>query len=629
MIKKKSIRLCVVLFLFSLLISSCKKSPSSPIVDNTATSVESTPLSEPRKLTICLGYAPSSLFLYKASTQVEWDILQAIYDGPIDNIDSIPTPVILESIPSQANGGLEVSRVSINEGDNLLNASGEPVALGIGVSYLPSGCKSQDCAITWDGKTSILLDQTKISFRLNSEILWSDGSPLTAIDSVFSYSLASHSSIPNDKSIPDQISSYSSIDTTTVEVVLLPGLVPQDTAPYFFSPLPSHAWSAYSPEELLDADFSNKTPLGWGPYFIKEWNEEFILLEKNPYYFRASEGLPYFDELEFRFVSNQGDTNLASLEWDYSRYEILEYNWSPDGEMVYTDQCDIVDSTVDFSDQYDVLEYLLDYYMTPAVQVNLLPNGILEGLWLNPQRETTIDLQPALSLCLDRNYIDSKLTYSLAEQVNSIFQVEGTSTETNFSPEAAADILDSLGWLDEDSDLQTPRTSQGIASIEDGTPLVLSMIILNDPFYEKESELIQQSLWECGIQVDIRAYDAWDYYSDDGPLLQKDFDFILFSQSISHNFPCDILEQDWTEIVFPALNDLESLPSICEQIQSTNGDGEDKEALETALPLLPFFYHVDVSVTRVGICGFEPTTGTSSDLWNIEEIDYGDSCVNP
>jgi ABC-type transport system substrate-binding protein len=260
--------------------------------------------------------------------------------------------------------------------------------------------------------------------------------------------------------------------------------------------------------------------------------------------------------------------------------------------------------------------------------VNLLPNGILEGLWLNPQRETIIDLQPALSLCLDRNYIDSKLTYSLAEQVNSIFPLEGTSTETNFSPEAAADILDSLGWLDGDNDLQTPRTSQGISSIEDGTPLVLSMIILNDSFYEKESELIQQSLWECGIQVDIRAYDAWDYYSDDGPLLQKDFDLILFSQSISDNFPCDILEQDWTEMVFPALNDLENLPSICEQVQSTSRNGEDKEALEAVLPILPLFYHVDVSVARMDICGFNPTSGTSSDLWNIETIDYGDNCLN-
>lgn len=42
--------------------------------------------------------------------------------------------------------------------------------------------------------------------------------------------------------------------------------------------------------------------MGYGPYVVKEWNDDSLRLTKNPYYFRAAEGLPKFDELIFRIV---------------------------------------------------------------------------------------------------------------------------------------------------------------------------------------------------------------------------------------------------------------------------------------------------------------------------------------
>lgn len=613
--------LCIFL---SLPLSSCSQSdsPSSPVeAEETSAEIPSSP--EPRKLTICLGYKPASLYLYKASTQVEWDILQAIYDGPFDTVNGETIPTILESIPSVENGGIVINTVSVQERELILDASGNPVPLTAGVTYLPSGCSSADCALQWDGTTPVTLDQAAISFQLKNDLLWSDGIPLTAMDSFYSYTLAADPATPSDKSNVEQLSSYTVSDSTTVQAVLLPGFIPGKPEVYFFSPLPLHSWDGYSAADIADAAFANQTPLGWGAYQITEWDEDSILMTKNPNYFRADEGLPYFDQLEFRFVSREGDANIASLEFDYAPYEILEYNWSPDGETVYTDQCDIADSTVDFSDQYDLMDYLLGYYQTPALQVNMLPNSILQGLWLNPQRPEIEALQPAISRCIDRTYIDSKTNYTIAFPTSSLFNV--SSTEDAYSPETASQMLEDMGWIDDDNNNDTARVAQNVTSVADGTSLVLTLTVPDTPFYERESTAIQASLQDCGIQVEVETIRTWDYQTQDGPLATGDFDMILFSQAITAGFPCSSLNKDWLTFVLPGIGNIEQIQQLCESTDPA--DEELQEQIENALPLVPLFYQADVSIARSDMCGFTPTAGSSSDLWNLEEFNYGEACT--
>lgn len=629
MTNKKSIHILILTwFLFSLSISSCSQTGSSSQTIEEEVVTETTTTSEPRKLTICLGYEPASLYLYKTSTQVEWDILQAIYDGPFDRVDGETIPVILQSLPSLQNGGVETDQVTINPGDMLLDASGNPTPLVSGVNYLPSGCTSSDCVITWNGSDPVILDQAQLTFQLKDDLLWSDGTPLTAEDSDFSFDLASDPATPNDKTISNQIASYRALNQSAVQVRLIPGLIPTITEAYFFSPLPTHTWEGYSASELLEADFANQTPLGWGAYSIKEWNDGSILLERNPFYFRSSEGLPYFEELEFRFVSNLGDTNLASLEFDYEPYEILEYNWSPDGKTIYSDQCDLVDATVDFSDQYDLLNYLTDYYMTPAVQAHALPNSIVEGLWLNPERTNVTSLQPILSMCIDRVYVNSKTNYKLAFPTSSIFEMQQSTEEYGYAPETAAQMLDALGWVDEDENLETPRIAQRVESVEDGSTLVLSMIVPDDPMYERESAAVQASLKECGIQLDIKTYTSWDYLAQDGPIFTLDFDLMPFSHTIAKGFPCTYLNEEWIASSMPALEKVEPLMQLCAAIPSNDLKEESTKEIENALPLIPLFYHADVSVARADMCGFNPTIGSTSDLWNLEEFNFGEVCAN-
>ncbi len=623
MTKKKllPILICVLL---SIPFSACsnKNSSSQTNIQEPTSEVSSAP--EQRKLTICLGYQPDSLYIYKAGTQVDWDILQAVYDGPFDTIAGETIPVILESLPSIENGEIEIRSVTAQEGDTILNTAGEPVSLAAGVTYFPSGCNSADCAVQWNGSDPVTLDQAVITFQLKPDLLWSDGTPLTSQDSVFSYTLAADPATPNKKTSVDQISNYSAVDDTTIEAMLLPGFIPTKPEAYFFSPLPWHSWGEYSAAEIASAAFANQTPLGWGAYQITEWNEDSILLEKNPYYFRADEGLPYFDQLEFRFVSNQGDTNIASLDFDYAPYEILEYNWSPDGKTVYTDQCDVADSTVVFSDQYDLLNYLVDYYITPALQVNALPNSILEGLWLNPERSELTALQPILSMSIDRTYINSKTNFKLAFPTDSLFGVDSSSEGYGYDLDTAAQMLDEMGWIDDDGKPDTPRIAKDVPSVEDGTPLVITMTIPETPFYERESTALQASLLDSGIQLEIKTVQPWNFQASDGPLATGDFDIIPVSQTISASFPCSALNEDWLAFVLPGIEKNKQLKQLCEN--AVNENEETQAQIENALPLIPLFYHADVSIARSDMCGFTPTVGSTSDLWNLEEFNYGDAC---
>ena len=625
MTKKKILSIFIFLCIFlSIPLSSCSQSdPSSSPTEVEETSAETISTSEPRTLTICLGYKPASLYLYKASTQVEWDILQAIYDGPFDTVNGETTPVIFESMPTVENGEIVINTIPVQEGELILDASGNPVPLTTGVTYLPSGCSSADCALQWDGTTPVTLDQAAIYFQLKNDLLWSDGVPLTAMDSVYSYTLAADPATPSDKSNVEQLSSYTVTDSTTVQAVLLPGFIPGKSEAYFFSPLPQHSWENYSAADVAEAAFANQTPLGWGAYQIAEWNEDSILLEKNPNYFRSDEGLPYFDQLEFRFVSREGDANIASLEFDYAPYEILEYNWSPDGETVYTDQCDVADSTVDFSDQYDLMDYLLGYYQTPALQVNMLPNSILQGLWLNPERPEIAALHPAISQCIDRTYIDSKTNYTIAFPTDSLFNV--SSTEDDYSPETAAQMLDEMGWIDDDNNNDTARVAQNVASVADGTSLVLTLTVPDTPFYERESATVQASLQDCGIQIEVETIPTWDYQTQDSPLATGDFDMILFSQTITAGFPCSSLNEDWLAFVLPGISNIEQIQQLCESTGQINEELQEK--IENALPLVPLFYQADVSIARSDMCGFTPTVGSSSDLWNLEAFNYGEACT--
>jgi len=148
---------------------------TEPTVSPTSTpSPTPSPTPEPKVLTVCLPDEPDSLYLYGTDSPAARHIWQAIYDGPFDSRGYGHQPVILAELPSLTNGGATVGTVPVQAGDRVLAASGEVVELAPGVEVKDIGGQRT----TFDGEP-IQMHQMVVTFTLQSDLYWSDGTLLT------------------------------------------------------------------------------------------------------------------------------------------------------------------------------------------------------------------------------------------------------------------------------------------------------------------------------------------------------------------------------------------------------------------------------------------------------------------
>jgi ABC-type transport system substrate-binding protein len=62
--------------------------------------------------------------------------------------------------------------------------------------------------VTYDGVSKIGMDQMVVTFTMLAGLQWSDGSPLTADDSAYSFELAANDATPGSKFLIDRTQAY-------------------------------------------------------------------------------------------------------------------------------------------------------------------------------------------------------------------------------------------------------------------------------------------------------------------------------------------------------------------------------------------------------------------------------------
>ena len=133
----------------------------------------------PRTLTICLGAEPNTLYPLGGPNAAARSVLEAIYDGPMDVLGYQHQAVILRKIPSIASGDSLIESVTVEEGTLIVDADGNLAYLDSDLDtemrVRPSGCRSDDCAIVYDGTGSLEMDQMIVNFSLLEGLVWSDG----------------------------------------------------------------------------------------------------------------------------------------------------------------------------------------------------------------------------------------------------------------------------------------------------------------------------------------------------------------------------------------------------------------------------------------------------------------------
>jgi len=641
----------LLLILLTALLAACSGGPM-----NTPTATLTPPLPTetppptptpipPRELTICIGQEPASLYLYGGgSSRAMWNILEAIYDGPMDTAGYQPQPVILAELPSLENGAAVYETVSVERGQDVLDAGGNPAVLDTGVRVLPAGCHSADCAVRWDGISPLQMERLTLTFRLKAGLQWQDGAPLKAADSVFAFQIASDPQTPALRWLTPRTAAYRAVDELTVEWQGIPGYLPADYGMHFFLPLPEHAWGRYTAAELVQNEEVNRRPLGWGPYQIETWTPgESIRLSRNPHYFRAAEGLPRFDLLTFRFFGEPADNNIAALTSGDCDFVDDTVNW--EGQLIVLDELQQKNAAVIHAAPTSTWEQLTFGIRPAAYDSGYTPFGGYRQDLLGDVRT-----RQAIAACIDRQALVDRLLYGYSAVANGFFPPShplafDDLTAPPFDPELGQRLLEEAGWRDLDGDPATPRTAAGVANVLNDTSLVLEYRTTPDRLHQMTAERIAENLRDCGVGVDLKLVEPFELFAPgpDGALFGRNFDLAQFAwQSGRTTPPCSLFTT--AQIPSPAngwigtnISGWSSAVYDAQCAAALRADPRDPAAYQQSqravqqtflqeLPAIPLYFRLQIGLASPQLCGVQMDASARSVLWNIETWDKGEGC---
>lgn len=631
--------LIISLIFITACLSSTPQTPtpvldSTPIAQPTSTAE---PLAQP-SLTICLGQEPNSLYPFGELNDAAENVLAAVYDGPLDTVDFEYQPVILTKLPDLENGDAQIVSLTVQAGDSVIDADGNPVTLKVGDRIRPAGCRNDDCALTYNGDAPIEMDQMVVTFHLRPDLTWSDGTPLTADDSVYAFELDRESKI--NPYLTARTQTYEAADPQTLQWFGVPGFIDPTYFANIWQPAPKHVWSEFPASQLPNADISSRTPIGWGPFQITEWIPgQSITLEKNPYYYRIQDGFPKLDKLQFRFIP---DPELALSEFVDGR-------------------CDLIDPTVNLEAYTGLLQQMqtsgqAQLFTATGMSMEWLGLGVKpasydDGYDVRKDRQNYFAdkyTRQAIAYCLDRQTVVDNVFYGLAEVPTSYLPASHPAFDSNISvipydPQIGISLLEQSGWQDTDENPATPRRAVNVKNVAYNTPLILDYRTTSTTQRRQVAAIFERSLAECGIGLNITFMSPNELYAPgpEGLLFGRQFDLAQYALGVDGiEPPCSWFDSaatpnesnSWTGANITGFANVD-YDSACQAAQTSLRD--DSSYLSSyrqtqiiaaeELPAIPLYSHLRLAVTRPDLCGFEldPTAAT---FWDVESFQIGETC---
>lgn len=616
------------------------------------------PVSLPDTLTICGGREPTSLYPYGEDRLAAAGVLAAVYDGPIDMRLFTAQAVILEKIPSLMDGDAIIQPVTVQPGDQMIDAYGQPVRLDPAanpkVKLIPSGSQQ---VVEYQGGV-VSLDQLSVTFKLLPGLKWSDSASLTASDSVYAFRLLANQATPASKNTLERTASYEALDDLRVRWTGLPGYRDSTYQMNFIAPLPEHAWSKYTAIQLLSAEESTMRPLGWGPYGITEWVKgDHITLTRNPNYFRLGEGLPKFTTLIYRYFGSDYNLSLAAL---------------------LAGECDVVDQTAGVEAQSKLLLALnasgkLKTIIENSLAWKHLDFGIQPVTYDDGYDSRVGDradffsngrVRQAIAYCLDRPALVKDVLFDQSIIMDAYLPPKYPFFNTAvisyaYDPETGKALLAEVGW--EDIDRDGVLESNGVEDIPFNTEFAINYFTDDSAQSMQSAQILARSLERCGIRVHLEYLpaQAWSEPGPEGIIQGRRFDLAQTASPISTIPGCQAylgaqvpgpLGKSWIPVMAPYGEpqrfisnwDGENTPGFFNSnyeaacrtaLYLLPGQPDYKDSLLKAqeifaeqLPVIPLYLEFKVAASRPDLCGFMADPGTDNELWNIENFGYGLLC---
>lgn len=370
---------------------------------------------------------------------------------------------------------------------------------------LAGGALVQDWEISEDG--------TVYTFNLRDDLVWSDGTPVTSADVIYTWeaiqagadgTVDTPLSFVIDPTGESGILSVEAPDEHTVVVTFANAECTALLNAGVLYPAPSAALPA-DVTALNDAEFNLSPTVAGGAFLFGEFRPgEQVSLVGNPTYVDAGLGyvnpsgyiyrnVPDATVLVEQFLA--GETNVIDGPAVQSRAEIRE---------------------TEGVQPFDYPGNSWDYFAMNLADPTNPQNGLDEDGNVVDQGFHPIfgnvEVRRAIALAIDVDSIIDAAVFGEGERMTSFIIPASWAYASDlppipFDPETAAEMLDAAGWVDADGDGVREATADN-AFAEEGTPMSFTLYT-NEGNTRREAigTLIQDQLAQIGVQVDFQTID--------------------------------------------------------------------------------------------------------------------------
>jgi peptide/nickel transport system substrate-binding protein len=351
------------------------------------------------------------------------------------------------------------------------------------------------------------------TFHLHPNIMFHDGTPLTANDVVFSYKFyQSHEDFPYLNGYTAYFADVTAPDEQTVVLTLTEPIPNLESQLIFLYVLPEHIWAEHT-EGAAATEFQNLEMIGSGPFRVVEYKQnEFIRLAAVKDHFLTP---PKIDEVIFQTFANDDALVQAVQAGQVDMVTEIPVTTVP--ALRNTENIKVVAGPPFAPTIRDVVFNQIDPANCPP------DDGVCSG---HPALRD-LQVRRALAHATDKQNILDVAVLGQGTVGTSLIPdglgvwYNNTLEDYAFDIATANQLLDDAGYLDTDGD--------GTREMPDGTnPLVFRLQWPNDaPEAPRIAELLGQTWAQIGVKTEPQAMDPDALTSVCCPAF--DYDVIIWS----------------------------------------------------------------------------------------------------
>ncbi len=352
-------------------------------------------------------------------------------------------------------------------------------------------------------------DLTTITYTLKEGVLWSDGTPFTADDVVFSWSYCTSEGMPcATTSNFEGVSSVEAVDATTVKITF------DGPKPYPYGPFVSQLSMIVQAAQFADClgeraqecSEQNLGPIGTGPFKVESFAPGDTVVYVANENFRDAV-LPHFERVVIKGGGDAAAAARAALETAE-----VDYAWNLQVEpAVLNPMAEAGNGTV-VSSRGGLVERILINFTNPDPALgDNRSNWMADGSTAHPFL-SDLAVRQALSMAIDRTVMAEQLYGFAGDPTCNILSgppvVVSTANDACLTQdiEGAAALLEGAGWVDSDGD--------GVRE-KDGVELRVLYLTSTNAVRQKAQALVQQWWQEIGVAVELKHVDAGVYFGAD------------------------------------------------------------------------------------------------------------------